>query len=154
MAGSTPAAGPSAPDSEPVSGRPENPEPSRPVIMPMTSRAKAMKKALDGIAPCAAFTSSNRKLGASAPSSRPRMRPAKSPLPMKKKPAIGSTMPIAFIENTRPSTTCSAHASRLPRASLVIEAASSRSATTPPTRAAASEPTVSGTRPVNLPSSM
>ena len=71
--------------------------------------------------------------------------PAKSELPMKKKPAIGITTPIALNAKTRPSTTWVAAVSRELRPSRAIVAARSSNAAMPPTRPAASPPVDSGT---------
>src|SRR5690349_15290639 len=151
VVGSIPTTGPSAPASEPVSGRPLKPEPSRPAIRPTINTANATMNGFGDKCDCAAVMMSNRKAGPLVPSGNPRMAPEKSPLPMKKNPAIGSTTPIALNANTRPSTTCCDEVSRKLRLSLVADAANSTTAASPPTIAAASPPLRGGTRLVNLP---
>ena len=81
----------------------------------------------------------------------PRMGPAVSCEPMKKKPAIGSTAPMALNAKTKPSVMWSAAPSsilRKPRAAVVAQIISS--AATPPMSMAASPPLSSGTAVVNL----
>ncbi|EWS62668.1 hypothetical protein Y695_04100 [Hydrogenophaga sp. T4] len=91
-----------APASAPVSGRPEKPEPSTPVIMPTISRPKDTNSLLCGNQSCAPRTRSNSRLGVWL-ADMPRMAAAVSLLPRKKKPAIGSTEPMARKANTKPS---------------------------------------------------
>ena len=73
VVGSIPTAGPSAPDSEPVSGRPLNPDPSRPAINADEQDAERGDEGFGGRCDCAALTRSNRKAGPAASSGSPRM---------------------------------------------------------------------------------
>src|SRR5581483_4452273 len=154
VAGSMPSVGPSAPESAPVSGRPAKPEPSTPVIMPTISTPKATKKWLCGIQPCAAWMSSKSSAGACAPEGTPRIAPAVSAPPTKKKPAIGRTAPIALKANTKPSITWFAVVSRNLPLSQASAARMSSTVAVPPTSAAASPPLMSGMPATNLGSSI
>src|SRR5689334_9201140 len=117
---------------------------------PTISTPKATKKWLCGIQPCAAWTSSNSRLGDLAPAGTPRMAPAVSAPPTKKKPAIGSTAPIALKANTKPSMMWSALMSRKRRGSQASVATTRRSVAVPPTSAAASPPLISGMPATNF----
>ncbi|CRE28866.1 Uncharacterised protein [Bordetella pertussis] len=144
VAASTPTVAPSAPDKAPVSGRPEKPEPSIPVMTPTMSTPKATTRWLLGIQPCAACSRSNSRLGA-WPGSTPRMPAAWSGAPRKKKPAMGSTEPMALNAKTKPSVTWSAAVLRKSRPGTpTAVAATISSAAAPPTRAAASPPRSAG----------
>ncbi len=75
----------------------------------------------------------------------PRICAAVSPAPTKKKPAIGSTEPIALKAKTKPSVMCSGQTSSILRGPSAASVASIiSSAATPPTSAAASPPLSSG----------
>ena len=119
--------------------------------MPMARMPNDVTNAFCGRWDCAAFTRSKSSVGPVASAGSPRMAAEKSPLPMKKNPAIGITMPMALNAKTRPSIRCSDVVSRKPFLSLVAAAAKRMSAAMPPTIAAASPPLRSGTRSVNLP---
>jgi len=94
-----------APDKAPVSGKPEKPDPSKPVMIPMINTLKAANMVLCGRMSWDACTRSNKKVGAVC-SPNDKIEPAKSELPKKKNPAIGITGPIALKAKTNPSVIC------------------------------------------------
>lgn len=71
--GSIPTAGAKAPDKEPVNGSPENPEPSKPAIIPITNKPNEVRMPLDGIKCCTDITKSKRMAGALSPSPKERI---------------------------------------------------------------------------------
>lgn len=129
-----------APDSAPVKGSPEKPDPSKPVIMPIKRMPYPAKIEFCGMYTCPAWIASNRNAGVAASSPSDKMEGVKSLLPMKKNPAIGITGAIALNANTKPSVKCSLIWSRECMRFNAMVAKTNRIVATPPTKAAPSVP--------------